>query len=56
MAYSRSSRDCNGTNKSQARLRSLRLQGPRFIRGRRSIKLTTVWTLKPRRLASEVLA
>jgi hypothetical protein len=39
-----------------SRLRSIRWHGPRFIRGRRARRLTTVWTLKPRRLNHEVPA
>lgn len=31
--------------------RILRRHGPRFIRGRRSKRLTTVWLLRARRLA-----
>lgn len=38
------------------RLRSVRWHGPRFIRGRRATRLTTVWALKPRRLVNEVPA
>lgn len=37
------------------RRRILRWHGPRFIRVRRSTRLTTVWTLRARRLAQELL-
>ena len=39
-----------------SRVRSVRWHGPRFIRGRRATRLTTVWVLKPRRLVNEVPA
>ena len=37
------------------RRRILRWHGPRFVRGRRSTRLTTVWILRARRLAQELL-
>ena len=36
--------------------RSLKWHGPRFVRGRRSLRSTEVWTLRPRRLSNEVPA
>jgi hypothetical protein len=50
--YSTVYRRRNGRNKSHARMRSLKWHGPRFIRGRRSTRLTAVWQLRPRRLMS----
>ena len=41
----------------RARIRSVRWHGPRFIKGRRSSRLTAVWTLRARKTStSEVLA
>jgi hypothetical protein len=44
----------NKSKSSVARLRSLRWDGPRFVRGRKSSWMTTVWALRPRRLADEL--
>ena len=43
-------------NRRRDRVHCLRWHGPRFVRGRRTTRLTTVWSLKPRRLATEVPA
>jgi len=40
----------------QHKLRSLRRHGPRYVKGRRSTRYTSVWTLRPRRLNTEVPA
>ena len=40
----------------RTRLRTVRLEGPRYVHGRRSKRCTSVWTLRPRRLSSEVPA
>ncbi len=41
----------------RAKVRSTRWHGPRFIKGRRSSRLTAVWTLRARKTStSEVLA
>jgi hypothetical protein len=37
------------------RRRILRWHGPRYVRGRRSTRLTTVWALRPRRLSDGVV-
>jgi hypothetical protein len=44
------------TQQGLRRPRLLRLTGPRFINGRRSKRMTAVWTLRARRLSSEVIA
>ena len=42
------------TQRASSRRCALRWHGPRFTRGRRSRRLTTVWILRPRAIASEV--
>jgi hypothetical protein len=37
------------------RRRILRWHGPRFVRGRRSKRVTIVWILRARRIAQEVI-
>jgi hypothetical protein len=49
-SYGRKSRRENDLR----RRRILRWHGPRFVRGRRSSRLTTVWALRQRRLAEGV--
>jgi hypothetical protein len=49
--------DRNGRWNQRANVRSVRWHGPRFIKGRRSSRLTAVWTLRVRKTStSEVLA
>lgn len=52
--YTRNPIRRNSHERSRGRRQPVRWHGPRFVQGRRSRRITTVWILRLRRLSGQV--